>query len=211
MTKKQANYRLDESLLNALSDRANSEGLKATDIVEKALQLYLGFTIQNPIQDDSNLNERISALLDERIAKFRDETIEVNQISVDKAIAPLLTRIENLEYDPMRSAIASEAESKQVLSESSSVEPEVILDVEAIAVLTTKPKKTKQKSILSITEAMAIAAKHGYTGSNQNMVNWSKRSFISATEQAKADNRDKLAVIGLAPIEVEGGYAWTAL
>ncbi len=88
----------------------------------------------------------------------------------------------------------------------------MVPDVVAIAsVPTTKPKKTKQKSILSITEAMAIAAKHGYTGSNQNMVNWSKRSFISATEQAKADNRDKLAAIGLAPIETEDGYAWMAL
>jgi ethanolamine utilization protein EutQ (cupin superfamily) len=77
MGKQQANYRLDESLLEALKDRANSEGVSTTDIVTKALQQYLGAVyqvdIQTAIQPDLDLDERIAVLLDERIAVLKHE------------------------------------------------------------------------------------------------------------------------------------------
>jgi uncharacterized small protein (DUF1192 family) len=77
MGKQQANYRLDESLLESLKDRANGEGVSTTDIVTKALQQYLGAVyqpdIQTAIQSDVSLDERIAVLLDERIAVLKQE------------------------------------------------------------------------------------------------------------------------------------------
>ena len=66
MAKLQANYRLDEILLEAPKSRALVEGVSTTDIVSKALQQYLQLEINS---DDlkhtvNTLSDRLNTLSD---------------------------------------------------------------------------------------------------------------------------------------------------
>ena len=105
MGKQQANYRLDESLLEALKNRANAEGISTTDIVTKALEQYLDTVyqpdIQTAIQSDVSLDERIAVLLDERIAVLKQEltanlqdaiaNIKTSETTAPKKSKPLIS------------------------------------------------------------------------------------------------------------------------
>jgi len=94
MGKQQANYRLDESLLDALKDRANTEGVSTTDIVTKALQQYLGVVyqpaIQPAIQSDVSLDQRIAVLKQELTANLQD-AINSRLIIIESTVSGLRT------------------------------------------------------------------------------------------------------------------------
>ena len=103
MAKKQANFRLDETLLDSLSGQATHEGVSTTDIVTKALQQYLGIAvdIQDAIQSDVSLDERIAVLLDERIAIVEQKlqetlqdaiaNIKTSETTTPKKVKPLVS------------------------------------------------------------------------------------------------------------------------
>jgi hypothetical protein len=76
MGKQQANYRLDESLLEALKDRSNLEGISTTDIVTKALQQYLGVVYQDAIQADIQPEISLDELVEQAVEKRLDAVLD---------------------------------------------------------------------------------------------------------------------------------------
>ena len=174
----------------------------------------------------SAIRTRINGITDIHTTSNNVSQLDFEAI-INNAIAPLLARIEALE-NPMQSEVGSISST----SESSSVEPELVPDVKAIA--TDIPAPSIEKSltdsetnilnerepqsiepiatneILIRPEALAIAKNFGFVGTVQNLYDWAKAAFNAKSEDSKLSNRDKLAAVGLAPAKSDdGAIAWT--
>jgi len=119
MGKQQANYRLDESLLDALKDRANTEGVSTTDIVTKALQRYLDVVyqpaIQPAIQSDVSLDQRIAVLKQELTANLQD-AINSRLIIIESTVSGLRTDLDKMIANIKTSETISPKKSKPLAS-----------------------------------------------------------------------------------------------
>jgi hypothetical protein len=115
MGKQQANYRLDESLLEALKDRANLEGVSTTDIVTKALQQYLGVVYQDAIQADIQPEISLDELVDQAVEKrldavlnqLREFELKLNSQQTYSLLYTNLSASVDLRFDELHEAIAN--------------------------------------------------------------------------------------------------------
>ena len=94
MSKSQINFRLPDTLITALKDQAESEGITSTELAIRLLERSLGLPqLLANSNDDSRIEERIES----RIAPLREQVTQLNQCIeegiatvIQKEIAPLL-------------------------------------------------------------------------------------------------------------------------
>jgi hypothetical protein len=93
MSKSQINFRLPDTLIAALKDRAESEGITSTELAIRLLEQSLGLPSSGYAIDESRIEDRI----EERIAPLREQVSQLNQCIelriatvIQKEIAPLL-------------------------------------------------------------------------------------------------------------------------
>jgi len=183
-----------------------------------------------------NMGGSIISAIRQRINEITDIQATSNNVRqpdfeaiVSNAIAPLLARIEALE-NPMQSEVGFIG----LTSESSSLEPDVVPNVEAIAtdIASTsieeslnvsdtnilnerEPQSIKaiaSNKILIRPEALAIAKNFGFLGTVQNLYDWAKAALNAKSDESKRSNRDKLVLVGLSPAKSDdGAIAWTIL
>ena len=200
---------------------------------------------------DSKINEAIAAKLSEIKDEIKEEygagfrgisanitdLLQQRDREIDElktAIAPLLDRLEALENTcsevttPRKfysSAIAeSESNSAPNVAESS-VEPESLPSIEAIATiaapsieksldnkaLSDEIAATDKPKILTRPEALAIAQNFGFNGTGQNLYDWSKAALTAKSDESRLANSQKLASVGLvAVLSLENKPAWQA-
>lgn len=63
MSKSQINFRLPDSLITALKDRAESEGLTSTELAIRLLEVGLGLPSSEFANDESRIEERIATAI----------------------------------------------------------------------------------------------------------------------------------------------------
>lgn len=66
-------------------------------------------------------------------------------------------------------------------------------------------------AILTQPEALAIAQKFGFPHDGVKLRDWARASFLSASDETKQSNRQKLADVGLVPVRNGKGFAWIKL
>ncbi len=93
MSKSQINFRLPDTLIAALKDQAQLEGITSTELAIRLLEQSLGLPSSDYVIDDSRIEERI----EQRIAPLREQVSQLNQCIelriatvIQKEIAPLL-------------------------------------------------------------------------------------------------------------------------
>ncbi|WP_373529111.1 hypothetical protein [Nostoc sp.] len=93
MNKSQINFRLPDTLIAALKDQAESEGITSTELAIRLLEAGLGLPSSDYAIDDSRIEKRIES----RIAPLREQVTQLNQCIelriatvIQKEIAPLL-------------------------------------------------------------------------------------------------------------------------
>ena len=93
MSKSQINFRLPDTLIAALKDQAESEGITSTELAIRLLEAGLELPSSESVNDDSRIEERIEL----RIAPLREQVTQLNQCIeegiatvIQKEIAPLL-------------------------------------------------------------------------------------------------------------------------
>jgi ferritin-like metal-binding protein YciE len=93
MSKSQVNFRLPDTLIAALKDQAESEGITSTEMAIRLLEAGLGLSTTEEAIDDSRIEERI----EQRIAPLREQVTQLNQCielriatAIQKELDPLL-------------------------------------------------------------------------------------------------------------------------
>lgn len=123
--RKQANFRLDTDLLEALKAQARFEGVDATDIVTKAIARYLAdpdestITTEAPYATQADLAELSNRIAD-RIAKLEAEVAKVLTAAQSRpaSTTPRTTPIAGTyRTEPTKSAAVPESESEVTSAE----------------------------------------------------------------------------------------------
>ncbi len=93
MSKSQVNFRLPDTLIAALKDQAESEGITSTELAIRLLEAGLGLSSSDYAIDNSRIEERI----EQRIAPLREQVTQLNQcielriaVAIQKELDPLL-------------------------------------------------------------------------------------------------------------------------
>lgn len=81
MSKSQINFRLPDSLITALKDRAESEGLTSTELAIRLLEVGLGLPSSEFANDESRIEERIATA----IAPLQSQVTEL-QVRIEERI-----------------------------------------------------------------------------------------------------------------------------
>ena len=93
MSKSQINFRLPDTLITALKDQAESEGITSTELAIRLLERSLGLPqLLANSNDDSRIEERIES----RIAPLREQVTQLNQC-IESRIATAIQK----ELDPL--------------------------------------------------------------------------------------------------------------
>ena len=89
MSKSQINFRLPDTLIAALKDQAETEGITSTELAIRLLEAGLGLPSSDYVIDESRIEERIAPLR-EQVTQLNN-CIELRIADViQKEIAPLL-------------------------------------------------------------------------------------------------------------------------
>jgi hypothetical protein len=93
MSKSQVNFRLPDTLIAALKDQAESEGITSTEMTIRLLEAGLGLSTTDAAIDESRIEQRI----EERIAPLKEQFNQLNQCielriatAIQKELDPLL-------------------------------------------------------------------------------------------------------------------------
>jgi hypothetical protein len=98
MSKSQVNFRLPDTLIAALKDQAESEGITSTEMAIRLLEAGLGLSSTDAAIDDSRIEERI----EERIAPLREQVTQLNQC-IELRIATAIQK----ELDPLMGELSA--------------------------------------------------------------------------------------------------------
>jgi hypothetical protein len=93
MSKSQINFRLPDTLITALKDQAESEGITSTELAIRLLEAGLGLPPSDSVIDESRIEERIES----RIAPLREQVTQLERCielrvatAIQKELDPLL-------------------------------------------------------------------------------------------------------------------------
>lgn len=93
MSKSQINFRLPDTLIAALKEQAESEGITSTELLVRLLEAGLGLPSSEKVAtDESRIEERI----EQCIAPLREQVTQLNQC-IEERIAVALQK----ELDPL--------------------------------------------------------------------------------------------------------------
>lgn len=92
MSKSQVNFRLPDTLIAALKDQAESEGVTSTEMAIRLLEAGLGLSRAEEANDKSGIEQRI----EECIAPLREQVSQLNQC-IELRIATVIQK----ELDPL--------------------------------------------------------------------------------------------------------------
>lgn len=87
MSKSQINFRLPDTLIAALKDRAETEGITSTELAIRLLEQSLGLPSTEFSHDESRIEQRI----EERIAPLKEQFNQLNE-RIEKRIATAIQR-----------------------------------------------------------------------------------------------------------------------
>lgn len=93
MSKSQINFRLPDTLIAALKEQANSEGITSTELLVRLLEAGLGMPSTEFSIDELGIEERIES----RIAPLKEQVTQLNEcieeriaVAIQKELDPLL-------------------------------------------------------------------------------------------------------------------------
>lgn len=93
MSKSQVNFRLPDSLIAALKDRAESEGITLTELAIRLLEAGLGLPSSLLASDESRIEERIAtqlAPLQEQVTRLGECIEQRIQVAIQKELDAVL-------------------------------------------------------------------------------------------------------------------------
>ena len=89
MSKSQINFRLPDTLIAALKDRAESEGLTSTELAIRLLEAGLGLPSSESVNDESRIEERIATYLapiQEQVTQLQERIEERIHSAIQKEL-----------------------------------------------------------------------------------------------------------------------------
>jgi uncharacterized small protein (DUF1192 family) len=92
MSKSQVNFRLPDTLIAALKDQAESEGITSTEMAIRLLEAGLGLSSTEFSNDES----RIEKCIEERIAPLKEQVTQLSQCIEERIAVALQREIEPL-------------------------------------------------------------------------------------------------------------------
>lgn len=94
MTKSQINFRLPDSLITALKDRALAEGITSTELAIRLLETGLGLPSKELVaSNESRIDERIVdalAPLQEQVTQLQERIEDRIRDAIQKELLPML-------------------------------------------------------------------------------------------------------------------------
>ena len=93
MSKSQINFRLPDTLIAALKDRAESEGLTSTELAIRLLEAGLGLPSSEFANDESRIEKRIATYLapiQEQVTQLQECIEERIRDAIQKELEPVL-------------------------------------------------------------------------------------------------------------------------
>lgn len=92
MSKSQVNFRLPDTLIAALKERALSEGITSTELAVRLLEAGLGLPSSDYVTDESRIEKRI----EERIAPLKEQVTQLHQCIEERIATAIQREIEPL-------------------------------------------------------------------------------------------------------------------